>query len=133
MFYNNREYKIGISYLRVSSPSQALEGVSLESQKEANEITLRRMGCTEIHTYSDEGVTGRRMDIRYALQEAIALAIKVKADVLLFYDVSRLARNTGHAVEIWEVLVEKNNIELQSVMAYFEPNYNGKKRFIDQA
>ena len=92
-----------IGYTRVSTVRQAEDGVSLDTQ--AAKINawadLNEYEVLDIHT--DAGITGRRVDIREGLQNAVEAACKHKA-ALVVYSLSRLARNTRETLEISERL-----------------------------
>ena len=84
--------KTAIGYIRVSTEQQADEGISLEAQKakiaawcEINDYQLAQV-------YVDAGISGKSMDKRTGLQDALAATKKDNA--LVVYSLSRLARST---------------------------------------
>lgn len=121
--------KIGIGYLRVSTPGQVEEGDSLEDQERRITETLKSKGCTKIIWFADKGITGTKLKPRIGIQNAMEEAVKMRISIFLFYDVSRLARRVIDAVKMWELLVEENGIELNSVTTNFSQNYEGKMLF----
>ena len=90
--------KKAIGYIRVSTEQQVDEGVSLEAQKakivawcKANEYDLANV-------YMDAGISGKSMDKRTGLADALK-AVK-KDMVLVVYSLSRLARSTQDTLSI---------------------------------
>jgi len=97
--------KTAIGYIRVSTEQQADEGVSLDAQKakiaawcEINDYQLS-------HVYVDAGISGKSMDKRTGLQDALAATKKDNA--LVVYSLSRLARSTKDCISIGEQLKKK--------------------------
>lgn len=101
-----------IGYIRVSTEQQAEEGVSLAAQKakiaawcEVNDYEL-----VDVHV--DAGISGKSMDKRQGLRDALA-AVK-KGGVLVVYSLSRLARSTKDTLAISEQL-DKAGADLVSL------------------
>ena len=101
-----------IGYIRVSTEQQADEGVSLAAQKakiaawcEVNDYALAEV-------YVDAGISGKSMDKRQGLRDALA-AVK-KGGVLVVYSLSRLARSTKDTLAISEQL-DKAGADLVSL------------------
>jgi DNA invertase Pin-like site-specific DNA recombinase len=90
-----------IAYVRVSTPGQRDEGVSLEAQRAKIAAWCEVMGYELVHTYADEGISGHSMDKRPGLQLAIDDAC-TRGGVLVVYSLSRLARNTRETLELGE-------------------------------
>ena len=69
-------------YTRCSTAEQSLSGAGLADQRRAIRIECERRVWTLDHTYADEGASGRSIDRRPALQEALdVLAEKQEAVV----------------------------------------------------
>ncbi len=105
--------KSAICYVRVSTESQALEGVSLEAQQAkiqawclANDVELSGV-------FIDAGISGKRADNRPELQNALDAVCKLKG-VLIVYSLSRLARSTKDTIAISERL-DKSGADLVSL------------------
>lgn len=101
-----------IGYCRVSTSHQ-LDGVSMDAQRakiqawcELNEVELAEI-------YSDNGMSGCRADNRPGLQGALDAACDT-GGVLVFYSLSRLARNTKEVLIISERL-ERAGADLVSL------------------
>lgn len=50
-------------YIRVSTTEQALQGYSLDAQKQENEDFCKRMGYQVGKIYADEGISGKKQII----------------------------------------------------------------------
>lgn len=97
--------KSAIGYIRVSTQSQANEGVSLEAQ-EAKIVQWCKANDYElVKVYVDAGISGKRMDTRKEL--LLALASLKKGMALVSYSLSRLARSTKDALQIGEAVAKK--------------------------
>lgn len=86
-----------VGYVRVSTSGQAVDGVSLDAQKEKIRGWCQFHGYELADIYADEGVSGTKAD-RPGL--ASALSAVCKGDALVVYSLSRLARSTAHTLEI---------------------------------
>jgi site-specific DNA recombinase len=98
--------KKAIGYIRVSTEQQAEEGISLDAQKAKIAAWCDLNDCELSQVYVDAGISGKSMDKRTGLQDALA-AIK-KDMVLVVYSLSRLARSTADCIAISELLTKKN-------------------------
>ena len=103
-----------IAYVRVSTDRQAVEGVSLDAQRERIEAWCKANGYTLADTYSDAGMSGSRADNRPALQDALQAVCKKRGAALVIYSLSRLARSTKDAIGIAERL-DKAGADLVSL------------------
>ena len=90
-----------VAYVRVSTPGQRDEGVSLDAQRSKIAAWCEVMGYGLVRTYADEGISGHSMDKRPGLQQAIDDAC-TRGGVLVVYSLSRLARNTRETLELGE-------------------------------
>lgn len=90
-----------IGYVRVSTETQATEGVGMETQKVKIEQWAGLNGYNLVAVFDDAGISGTRSD-RPGL--AAALDGVGKGDALVVYSLSRLARSTRHTIEIGETL-----------------------------
>ncbi len=102
-----------IGYVRVSTEGQAVEGVSLEAQRERIRQWCDLNGYTLAAVHVDSGLSGCRSDNRPGLQQALYEACKHKA-ALVVYSLSRLARSTKDALSISERLA-KHGADLVSL------------------
>lgn len=104
--------KKAIGYIRVSTEQQASEGVSLEAQKAKIQAWCEVNGYELADVFVDAGISGKSMDKRQGLKQALA-AVK-RGDVLVVYSLSRLARSTKDTLAISEKL-EKAGADLASL------------------
>ena len=97
--------KQAFGYIRVSSAQQAQEGVSLEAQQAKIEQWCSANGYELVNVFKDEGISGKRMDTRPGLQDALA-SVK-KGNAFVFYSMSRVARSTKNMIEIGDMVAKK--------------------------
>lgn len=102
-----------IGYIRVSSESQASEGVSLEAQQARIRAYCDANGIELASVYCDAGISGSRADNRPELQRALD-AVCRSGGILIVYSLSRLARSTKDTITIAERL-EKSGADLASL------------------
>jgi|DEB19_MinimDraft_2_1074335.scaffolds.fasta_scaffold04956_4 site-specific DNA recombinase len=98
--------KQAIGYVRVSTEQQANEGVSLEAQKAKIEHWCKANDYELVNVYVDAGISGKSMDKRPGLLDALKSLKKGMA--LVSYSLSRLARSTKHLIEISEMVAKKH-------------------------
>ena len=119
--------KQAIGYIRVSSAQQAQEGVSLEAQQAKIEQWCLANGYELVSVFKDEGISGKRMDTRQGLQDALA-TIK-KGNAFVFYSMSRVARSTKDMLSIGD-LITKKRADMVSVIEDFDTtSASGKLMF----
>jgi site-specific DNA recombinase len=97
--------KQAIGYIRVSTEQQANEGVSLEAQKAKIENWCNANEYELVTVYVDAGISGKSMDKRTGLLDALKSLKKGMA--LVSYSLSRLARSTKDALAIGEMVAKK--------------------------
>lgn len=88
-----------VAYVRVSTEAQAVEGISLEAQRERISAYCAANGFELVETLVDSGISGKRADNRPGLQDALALACRERA-ALVVYSLSRLARSVPDTLRI---------------------------------
>lgn len=81
-------------YCRVSTDDQVENGVSLDAQEQALALEAMRRGF-EFEVVREEGKSGKSLEGRDKLAEALDLLDKHKADVLMAVRMDRLSRNVG--------------------------------------
>ena len=106
-------------YIRVSSLDQARDGYSLSAQ----ERTLRKY-CSDrnysvFNLYADEGISGKDMVHRPAIQKLMQDAEAKKFDVILFWALSRFTRSVS---DLYQTVYRLNqlNIDLVSYTEAFD-------------
>ena len=119
--------KQAIGYIRVSSAQQAQEGVSLEAQQAKIEQWCLANGYELVNVFKDEGISGKRMDTRQGLQDA--LATLKRGNAFVFYSMSRVARSTKDMLSIGD-LITKKRADMVSVIEDFDTtSASGKLMF----
>lgn len=88
-----------VGYVRVSTERQAVEGVSVDAQRERVSAWATATGADLLAVHVDAGVSGKRADNRPGLQAALRDACRHRCP-LVVYSLSRLARSTRDAIAI---------------------------------
>lgn len=92
-------------YIRVSTDAQADEGISLEDQERKIRAWAAYHEFEVAGIYADKGITGTKLDKRYQLQK---LRDDIQAgEVLIAFDISRIARNTIDFLQLVKELDQK--------------------------
>ncbi len=88
-----------IAYIRISSTKQ-IENNSLDVQRDRinSYVAYKQLG--EVEFYCDEGISGRSVEKRAAMQEVLSLVREGQAKHLIFYSMTRMGRNLKQATEI---------------------------------
>lgn len=87
------------AYTRVSTSRQANEGLSLPEQAERINLHCQSKGWKLVRTFVERGASATKLSKRPQLERAIEAACASQG-VLVFFDLTRLARNLGDAVAI---------------------------------
>ena len=103
-----------IGYIRVSTATQADNGVSLDAQKDKIKAWCKANGYRLDTVFSDRGMSAKRADNRPQLQKALNEVCKSRKAALVVYSLSRLARSTKDAIGIAERL-DKCGADLASI------------------
>lgn len=103
-----------IGYVRVSSEEQAEHGISLADQRARIEAYCIANELELVQVFEDAGISAKRSDNRPALQTALRMLSKKKADALVITKLDRLARNTIDALVIADSL-DKKGLGLHSI------------------
>ncbi|MGD0663876.1 MAG: recombinase family protein [Syntrophorhabdales bacterium] len=94
-----------IGYIRVSTPGQVEDGVSMDAQDAKVRAWAELNNAPEVVIFRDEGISGKRSDNRPGLQAALDMV--GKGDALVVYSLSRLSRSTKDALILAETLSRK--------------------------
>ncbi len=103
-----------IGYIRVSTATQADNGVSLDAQKDKIKVWCKVNGYRLDTVFSDRGMSAKRADNRPQLQKALKAVCNSRKAALVVYSLSRLARSTKDAITIAERL-DKAGADLVSL------------------
>jgi site-specific DNA recombinase len=91
-------------YCRVSTEGQAVEGVSLDAQRERIKKWCDHNDANLIEIFTDAGLSGGRADNRPGLIQALDHVCKGKGNTLVIYSLSRMARSVKDTLIITERL-----------------------------
>lgn len=86
-------------YCRVSTDDQVENGVSLDAQEQALALEAIRRGY-DFEIVREEGKSGKSLEGRDKLAEALDLLDKHQADVLMAVRMDRLSRNVGDVASL---------------------------------
>ncbi len=116
-----------VIYLRVSSTGQltghSAEGYSIEGQREACERHAARLGAEVIAEFVELGRTGTNLR-RPALQNMLAELPKLKPTYVVFYDLSRVAREEQDA--FWLLgEIKRHGAKLESTLERIDDSPQG--------
>jgi site-specific DNA recombinase len=105
--------KTATAYIRVSTETQATDGVSLDAQRAKIEAWCLVNDVQMGQVFVDAGISGKRADNRPQLQAALDTVCN-DGGVLVVYSLSRLARSTKDTIVISERL-DKAGADLVSL------------------
>lgn len=91
-----------IPYTRVSTLSQVESGAGLAAQRTAIAREIEYRGWNVVHAASDEGMSGKSLDSRPGLVEALAMLDRGEADALVVAKLDRLSRSIIDGAQIMD-------------------------------
>jgi len=109
---NNKLRAVG--YTRVSTKEQAVDGYSLNAQKEKIKQYCEMHNLELVDVYTDEGISGKDIEGRAGIQDLMNDAKENLFDVVIIWKLSRISRKLIDTLSIIEHLNELN-ISLQSI------------------
>jgi len=89
----NIEHKKAVGYIRVSTSIQVKEGESLSTQRQQIVDYAKNKGWELDSIYSDEGISGAKIEYRTNLKKLIEDAKQGKFEVIIITKLSRFTRN----------------------------------------
>lgn len=104
--------KQAIGYVRVSTQKQATDGLSIEAQIDKIRAWAILNDYDLIHTFVDEGISGKNVINRPQLNEALSMLKKGMAFV--FYSLSRVSRNVIDTITIGDQ-ISKSGADMVSL------------------
>lgn len=107
------------TYVRVSTQEQALEGYSIDAQKERLSSYCKAKGWTLSAEYVDGGFSGSNLD-RPQMQRMISDISKGLFDCVLVYKLDRLSRSQKDTLYLIEDVFLQNNIAFVSLNENFD-------------
>lgn len=106
----NQQIKKAVSYIRVSSDKQVNEGNGLDTQQWSCKSWAKHNGYEIERFFIDAAKTGTKTVGRDQLAEMIDFLTKIKEPrLVLFYDISRLARNAGDFLKLRKAMEQKGH------------------------
>ena len=98
-------------YCRVSTEEQATEGYSISAQLQTLRQYAQLYGWEITGEYVDEGISGKNISGRPAIQKLIADVDKNKFQAVLVWKISRLSRNMLDTLTLLD-LFEDNGVKI---------------------
>jgi len=120
--------KTGI-YVRVSTEEQAKEGFSIRAQQEKLKDYIKIKGWELYDVYTDEGISGKNITERPAINRLIADIMKKKVENVLVFKIDRLTRSTKDLIELTE-LFNENNCTFNSLMESIDTQTASGRMFL---
>ena len=107
-------------YLRVSTEEQAINGLSLQAQREALEKHAMERGYSIVDIYADEGITARKqLSKRKELQRLLSDVKKDKIDLILVTKLDRWFRNIKEYYTVQDIL-EAHNCNWRTIFENYD-------------
>jgi len=116
----NIKQKKAVGYIRVSTSIQAKEGESLSTQRQQIVDYAKNKGWELGDIYSDEGMSGAKIEYRTDFKKLIEDAKQGKLEVVIFTKLSRFARNAREYMNLSYEL-EEHGITLVSIKENIDP------------
>ena len=120
--------KVGI-YARVSTEEQVKEGFSIRGQIEKLSDYAKIRDWEIYNIYSDDGISGKNITERPAINNMIKDIISGKVDTVLVFKVDRLTRNTRDLIELVDIF-NKNNCDFISLMESIDTKTASGRMFL---
>ena len=116
-------------YIRVSTEEQAKEGYSIKAQEEKLKDYVRIKGWELYKVYADEGISGKNITERPAINEMLRDLISKKIDNVLVFKIDRLTRSTKDLIELIDIF-NKNDCAFNSLMESIDTSTPSGRMFI---
>jgi len=92
-------------YVRVSTEEQAKEGYSIRAQVEKLKSYIEIKDWSFYKVYADEGISGKNITDRPAMNELIADVKAGRVNNVLVYKIDRLTRSTRDLIDLTELFI----------------------------
>jgi site-specific DNA recombinase len=117
--------------LRVSTPSQVNkaidpEGYSIPNQRAACQRHCEQLGTTIVDEVIEPGHSGADISKRPHIKELMDKVDQHQPDFVVYFDLSRSARNDYDAQWLWRELTERRGILIQSTQERIDNTPNGR-------
>lgn len=116
-------------YVRVSTEEQAQEGFSIRAQEQKLKDYTKIKEWSIYRIYADEGISGKNIEERPAINEMIEDIKKGKIKNVLVFKIDRLTRSTADLIYLIE-LFNKHNCAFNSLMESIDTQSPAGRMFI---
>jgi len=93
-------------YVRVSTEEQAKEGYSIRAQIDKLKSYIQVKDWDFYKVYADEGISGKNIEGRPAINELIADIKAGRVNNVLVYKIDRLTRSTKDLIDLTDIFKE---------------------------
>ncbi|MCL2592974.1 MAG: recombinase family protein, partial [Defluviitaleaceae bacterium] len=115
-------------YVRASTKKQACHSISMQIEELKKHIKIK--GCDFYKVYADEGISGKNITDRPAINELIQDIETGKVNNVLVYSIDRLTRNLKDLKKLAKIFKE-HDCFLNSVMDKIDTETVYGKKFLD--
>ncbi len=116
---SNEDEKFVALYLRVSTEEQALQGFSIDNQRERLIAFCASQGWDNYRLYIDDGQTGTKLS-RPAMERLIVHAKNGMIKTVVVYKLDRLSRKQKDVLYLLEDVFDKNDVAFKSATEPFD-------------
>jgi len=116
-------------YVRVSTEEQAKEGYSIRAQIEKLKSYIKIMEWDFYKVYADEGISGKNITGRPAINELIQDIKTGKVNNVLVYKIDRLTRRVRDLIDLTE-LFQEHNCTFNSLMESIDTQTASGRMFL---
>jgi len=116
-------------YVRVSTEEQAKEGFSIKAQQDKLRDYIKIKGWELYDVYIDDGISGKNITDRPAINRLIADIIKKNVENALVFKIDRLTRSTKDLISLMD-LFNENNCAFNSLMESIDTHTPSGRMFI---
>ncbi|MBF0459118.1 MAG: recombinase family protein [Nitrospirae bacterium] len=103
-----------IGYIRVSTEEQALEGVSLDNQKERITAYCQYKGYELVDVIADEGISGGKNKARVGFISLLDTIERGDIEIVVLYSLERLSRDMLTLLSL-ERLLNEHDVQLHTI------------------
>jgi len=116
-------------YVRVSTDEQAKEGYSIRAQIDKLKSYIQIKDWDYYKVYADEGISGKNIVDRPAINELIADIKAGRVNNVLVYKIDRLTRSTRDLIDLTDIFRE-NNCAFNSLMESIDTRTASGRMFL---
>jgi len=116
-------------YVRVSTEEQAKEGYSIRAQIDKLKSYIQIKDWTFYKVYADEGISGKNIEGRPAINELIADIKAGRVNNVLVYKIDRLTRSTRDLIDLAEIF-KNHNCTFNSLMESIDTQTASGRMFL---